>query len=99
MSYTEAEAADLLPGAPLSRAAQLTRRVLWLYAAFAATLIVFLSLSALPARGAFQKLRAVGFDAVSSGLGAVTLDIVLVTLAALAATAMLTESRIWLRRS
>jgi regulator of protease activity HflC (stomatin/prohibitin superfamily) len=98
MSSSESEAADLLPGAPLSRAAQLTRRVLWLYAAFAATLILLISLSALPAKGGLLKLRSMGFDAAASGLGVVALAMVLVTLAAFAATAVLTESRIWVRR-
>ncbi|HEX4098884.1 MAG TPA: hypothetical protein VHX64_19300, partial [Caulobacteraceae bacterium] len=99
MSSTELEAADLLPGAPLSRAAQLTRRVLWLYAAFAAVLILLISMSAVPAKGGLAKLRSMGLDAAVSGLGVVALGMVLVTLAALAATVLLTESRIWVRRA
>ena len=99
MSSTESEAADLLPGAPLSRAAQLTRRVLGLYAGFAATIALLMALAAWPAKGGLQKLRSMGFDAATSGLGVVALAIVLVTLAAFAATAVLTESRIWLRKA
>jgi regulator of protease activity HflC (stomatin/prohibitin superfamily) len=99
MSFTQSEAADLLPGAPLSRAAQLTRRVLWLYAAIAAALILLICLAALPAKGGFQKLQSIGFDAASSGLGVVSLGLALVTLAALTATAVLTESRLWSRRA
>ena len=91
------EAADLLPGAPLSRAAQLVRRLVTLYGIFAAVIVLMLLIGLAPLK-AGEKLKDLGVEALAGGLGATALIGVLLSLAALAAAALLTDSRLWTRR-
>ena len=56
------EAADLLPGAPLSRAAALARRLLQLYAIFAAVVLALLAIGLAPIK-AGSKLKDLAAEA------------------------------------
>jgi len=91
------EAADLLPGAPLSRAAQLVRRLVTLYAIFAGVIVLLLLVGVAPLK-AGEKLKDLGVEALAGGLGATALIGVLLSIGALAAAALLTDSRLWTRR-
>jgi len=97
MSTTD-DNADLLPGAPLSRAVGLVRRLLWIYAIFAAGLLLFLLPAVLPIKG-LVKLRGMGTELAAGGLGETALVTVFLALMALAATALLTSSRLVARRT
>ena len=96
MSLTD-EAADLLPGAPLSRAVLLVRRLVWLYATYAAIFVLMLGLPALPIRN-LNKLSGLATELLSGGLGETALVGVLLSLTALVAAGLLTSSRLWRRR-
>ena len=91
------DAADLLPGAPLSRAAQLVRRLALLYSIFAGViaLLMLIGLAPLKAGG---KLKDLGVEVLAGGLGATALAAELLSLTALGAAALLTDSRLWTRR-
>jgi regulator of protease activity HflC (stomatin/prohibitin superfamily) len=91
------EAADLLPGAPLSRAAQLVRRLVVLYAIFAGAVVLMLLIGLAPLK-AGEKLKDLGVESLIGGLGATALAGVLLSLTALVAAALLTDSRLWTRR-
>jgi len=91
------EAADLLPGAPLSRAAQLVRRLVALYAIFAGVIILMLLIGLAPLK-AGEKLKDLGVEVLTGGLGAVALVGVLLSLTALIAASLITDSRLWTRR-
>ena len=91
------EAADLLPGAPLSRAAQLVRRLVALYTVFATAIVLMLLVGLAPLK-AGEKLKDLGVEVLTGGLGAVALIGVLLSLTALIAAALITDSRLWTRR-
>jgi regulator of protease activity HflC (stomatin/prohibitin superfamily) len=91
------EAADLLPGAPLSRAAQLVRRLVVLYTVFATAIVLMLLVGLAPLK-AGEKLKDLGVEVLTGGLGAVALIGVLLSLTALIAAALITDSRLWTRR-
>ncbi len=90
--------ADLLAGAPLSRAVQLVGRLTWLYGIYTAVIVLLLALGASPVGGA---LRMVGLarEMVKGGLGVTALLAVLVPLIGLCAAGLLTHSRLWRRRT
>jgi regulator of protease activity HflC (stomatin/prohibitin superfamily) len=88
---------DLLPDAPLSQAAALVRRLLWIYAAFAAALLLLLGANLLPGQS-LPGLRAAAAEMAHAGLGAGALTPVLLTLAVLAATGALAFARLSARR-
>lgn len=91
------EAADMLPGAPLSRAAQLVRRLLMVYASFAGVLVLMLAIGLAPLKvGA--KLKDLGIESLNGGLGVTALVGVILALTSLAAAALITDSRLWTRR-
>ena len=92
------DAADLLLGAPLSRAVQLVRRLLWMYASFAGVMVLMLVVALLPVHG-LDKLKGLASETLIGGLGATTLSAVLLALTALIATALLANSRLALRRT
>ncbi len=92
------EAADLLPGAPLSRAAALARRLLQLYAIFAAVVLALLIIGLAPIK-AGSKLKDLGVEALTGGVGATALTAILLSLTALAAAALLTDGRLWRKRA
>ena len=92
------EAADLLPGAPLSRAAQLARRLLQLYAVFAAVVVLLLAIGLAPIK-AGSKLKDLGVEALAGGLGSTALITILLSLSALAAVAIMTDGRLRRRRA
>jgi regulator of protease activity HflC (stomatin/prohibitin superfamily) len=96
MSTTD-DNADLLPGAPLSRAVRLVRQLLWIYAVFAGGLILFLIPAVLPVKG-LVKLRSMGVELATGGLGETALLAVVLALMALAATSLVASSRLALRR-
>ena len=91
-------AEDLLPGAPLSRAAQLVRRLAWLYGAFAAVMLLALVAAVSPFGGS-SRPKELAAEFLAGGLAAPALDAVFLALTALLAAALLTESRLWLRRA
>ena len=91
------EAADLLPGAPLSRAAQLVRRLVMLYAIFAGVIVLMMLIGLAPLK-AGEKLKDLGVETLTGGLGVTALIALLLSLTALAAAALLTDSRLWTRR-
>ncbi len=92
------EASDLLPGAPLSRAPQLVRRLIWVYGAYGLGVTLLLALGALPWR-AVPKIKGMASELLVGGLGAASLAAVLISLTALVATALLAFSRLSLRRA
>ena len=96
MSLTD-ETADLLPGAPLSRAELLVRRLIWLYATYAGLFGLMLVVAALPIRGA-SKVRGLAVEFLAGGLGETVLVGVLLSLTALIAAGLLTSARLWRRR-
>ncbi len=97
MSSSE-DNADLLAGAPLSRAVQLVGRLTWLYGIYTAVIGFLLLAGSAPLRG---SLRMVGLarEMVKGGLGVTSLLAVLVPLIALCAAGLLTHSRLWRRRT
>jgi regulator of protease activity HflC (stomatin/prohibitin superfamily) len=97
MSLSE-DAADLLPGAPLSRAPQLARRLIWLYGVYAALLGLIYAIALLPLKG-LDKLRGIAGEFVAGGLGVVCLVAVILALTGLIAMAILAFSRLALRRA
>ena len=97
MSLTD-EAADLLPGAPLSRAALLLRRLVWLYGIYAAIFALTLCLAAVPLRGLTARV-GLAVELLKGGLGETALIATLLSLAALTAAALLASSRLWRRRA
>ena len=90
--------ADLLPGAPLSKAAQIVRRMSYLYIAFAVFIAGLLTVPLWPARLGLAKVRLLAREMITGGIGVTTLVAVLLSLVALAATVMMTESRLRRRR-
>lgn len=96
MSLTE-DAADLLPGAPLSRAPQLARRLIWLYGAYFALFALLYAVALLPLKGV-DKLKGIAGEFLAGGLGVACLVAVLLALTALKAMALLAYSRLALRR-
>jgi regulator of protease activity HflC (stomatin/prohibitin superfamily) len=90
--------ADLLPGAPLSRAVGLVRRLLWIYGVFFIGLGLFILPVVLPIKR-LARLKGMGTELLAGGLGEVALAAVLLTLTALAATALLTSARLAGRRA
>src|SRR5665213_50797 len=88
------ETADLLPGAPLSRAGLLVRRLIWIYGAYAALFVLMLGLGVIPVRGA-NKLSGLAAEFLAGGLGVTALVGVLLSLTALIAAGLLTSSRLW----
>jgi regulator of protease activity HflC (stomatin/prohibitin superfamily) len=97
MSMSE-ETADLLPGAPLSRAVLMTRRLVWLYGVYAALGGLMLVLAAFPIPR-FQKLDGLGHEFLVGGMGVAAMNAVLMALTASSAVALLTNSRLALRRA
>lgn len=93
-----AEPADLSDGAPLSRADQFVRRLLWIYGAFVLAIGLVLVLAVLPARAGLEKLKGLGAEALGGGLGVVALVFALLALFAVAAAALLTSARLYRRR-
>ena len=92
------ETADLLPGAPLSRAVLLVRRLIWLYAIYAAIFVLMLGLDALPIRAAV-KMKGMAVELVAGGLGETALLGTLLSLLTLAGAGLLTTARLTARRS
>jgi regulator of protease activity HflC (stomatin/prohibitin superfamily) len=90
--------ADLLPGAPLSRAVGLARRLLWICGVFLAGLILFILPAILPIKR-LAKLKGMGTELVAGGLGEVALVAVILAIAALAATALVASARLAARRA
>jgi regulator of protease activity HflC (stomatin/prohibitin superfamily) len=90
--------ADLLPDAPLSQAAALVRRLLWIYTAFAGVLLLLLAPGVLPGRR-LPGLRAAAAELAHAGLGAGALTPVFLTLTVLAATGALAFARLSVRRA
>jgi hypothetical protein len=97
MSMSE-ETADLQPGAPLSRAVLMTRRLIWLYGVYAALGVLMLVLAAFPIPR-FQKLDGLGHEFLVGGMGEVALNAVLMALVASTAAGLLTNSRLAQRRT
>ncbi len=97
MSMAE-EAADLLPGAPLSRAPQLVRRLMWLYGVYALVLGSMLIAAVIPLQS-LGKLRGLAVELQVGNLGVVAFTAVLLALLSLAATALLAFSRLARRQS
>src|ERR1700744_5466235 len=95
---TADENADLLPGAPLSRAVGLVRQLLWIYGVFLAGLVLFILPGVLPIKR-LAKLKGMGSELLAGGLGEVALIAVLVSLVALVATALLVSARLASRRA
>lgn len=81
------ETADLLPGAPLSRAVLLVRRLIWIYGAYAALFVLVLGLGVVPVRAA-SKLSGLASEFLAGGLGVTALVGVLLSLSALIAAAL-----------
>ena len=96
MSLTD-DAADLLPGAPLSRAVLLVRRLIWLYATYAGLFVLMLGLAVLPIRS-LSKLGGLAAEFSRGGLGETALVGVLLSLTGLIAAGLLTSARLWRRR-
>ena len=97
MTLTD-EAADLLPGAPLSRAALLLRRLVWLYGLYAAFFLLMLGLAAIPLRGIHGRV-GLADELLTGGLGGTALGATLLSLTALTGAALLATSRLWRRRA
>lgn len=89
---------DILPDAPLSQAAALVRRLLWIYAAFAAALLLLLAPNLLPGQR-LPGLRAAAAEVAHAGLGGAALSAVLLTLAVLGATGAVAFARLSVRRA
>jgi regulator of protease activity HflC (stomatin/prohibitin superfamily) len=90
--------ADLLPGAPLSRAVGLVRQLLWIYGVFLVGLALFILPAVLPIKR-LAKLKGMATELLAGGLGEVALLAVLLALIALTATALLASSRLASRRA
>ncbi len=88
---------DLLLGAPLSRAAQLISRLIWLYGTYAGVLSLLLAARLVPLK-ADGKLASLSREFAAGGLGETTLSIVLLTLIALVAAGLVAHARLWNRR-
>lgn len=97
MSFSE-YTADLQPGAPLSRAVLLTRRLLTLYAAYVAVGVLLFVLAALPIPH-LPKLDALAREFATGGVGETYLAVCLFAAASAGAAALLTNSRLSLRRT
>jgi hypothetical protein len=95
---TPSETADLLPGAPLSRAAGLTRLLVWFYGACAALGAALLVLALAPVPS-FARLDGLAAEFLAGGLGETALCAVLLGLTASIAASLLTSSRLELRRA
>jgi len=89
---------DLLPGAPLSQAPQLARRLIWLYGIYAVVLALFYAVALLPLHG-FDKLKGISHEFLVGGLGPVSLAAVVLALTCLVAMALMANARLALRRA
>jgi regulator of protease activity HflC (stomatin/prohibitin superfamily) len=97
MSLSE-DRADLLAGAPLSRAVELLRRLVWLYGVYAAVIALMLALGAFPGGGA-NRFKGLATEVLVGGLGEVALAATLIALIPLIAAGLLAFARLSLRRT
>jgi regulator of protease activity HflC (stomatin/prohibitin superfamily) len=97
MSMSE-EVSDLLPGAPLSRAPQLVRRLTWMYGGYALAIGLMMIYGAVPFVG-LPKLKGMSVELLVGSLGVVSLTTVLLTLISLLATSVLAFERLSRRRA
>jgi regulator of protease activity HflC (stomatin/prohibitin superfamily) len=95
---TAEDNADLLPGAPLSRAVGLVRQLLWIYGVFLAGLVLLILPNVLPIKR-LAKLKGMASELMAGGLGEVALVAVILTLVALTATALVASARLASRRA
>lgn len=87
-----------LSDAPLGRAPQLARRLIWLYASYLALFGLLYAAALLPLQG-FDKFRSIAREFVIGGLGGVSTTAVILALTGLIAMALLAYSRLALRRA
>jgi regulator of protease activity HflC (stomatin/prohibitin superfamily) len=96
MSLTD-DRADGLPGAPLSRAVELLRRLAWLYGVYVVFIALMLGLGAVPGGGA-NRFKGLAGEVFISGLGEVALAASLSALIPLTAAGVLAFARLDHRR-
>ena len=89
--------ADLLAGAPLSRAVELLRRLVWLYGVYAVLFTFMLFLGAAP-WGGVNRFRGLATEVLVGGLGDVALVASLMALVPLCAAGLLAFARLSRRR-
>jgi regulator of protease activity HflC (stomatin/prohibitin superfamily) len=97
MSVSE-DSGDLSGAAAVNPAAQLVRRLVRMYAGYALGLSLLLALGAWFSRTP-HRFGALPVEAFHGGLGATALASVLLSLAALCATGVITVARFWRRRA
>ena len=90
--------ADLLPGAPLSRAVLLLRRLILLYGIYAAILLAAVGVGLSPLRG-MGTLLNLAREFRAAGLGEVALVAILLSLVPLLAAGLVAAARLWRRRA
>ena len=81
--------ADLLPGAPLSKAAQIARRMTYLYLGFAVFIAGLLTVPLWPARLGLANIRNLAHETIIGGQGVTSLAAILLSLVALVASVMM----------